>query len=144
MGSIPIFGFMKLTTRIIRGYGALLRGGGGYLAIALVVAVVTVVIVVPLWALAERYPQLYSGFAALCVALLLLVWIGARMRSSIRRVGMRRFLGKGVARIGVAALILVEGYGVVGQPILWVRIGCAVVLIGTLGLVFYATYHSTQ
>lgn len=138
---------MRFTARILNGYITIVRSAIRYFGTVVGIALTTVLVVVPLWFLAQRYPALYSTFALCACALFVVVLIAIRLRNRVRRDGVGQMLRRGARRIAVALLIATELAGMLtsARDGRWLVCGvCALLLLITVGLALHRHYGDRQ
>lgn len=138
---------MKFATRIISGYATILRSAARYIGAVAGIVLTTALVVIPLWALAQHYPALYSTLAIGACALWIVLWIFIKLRNKIRHEGAGRIIRGVVLRIAAGSLVAIElagvftGWGIEG----WlVRGFSALLLLITIGLMLHRHYNNQR
>jgi hypothetical protein len=140
-----MLGLTELLRRILRGYrNAAVRIA--WVALFLVVAVaISALIVYPLWFLAGNHPQGFTYGVLGFLGLLLVLWIGSRLRRGLEREGsltglFRSVILPSLGRIAVAGLLVVTAYVLAvayAQGVLAVAVPGTVLFAGALGYLLY-------
>ena len=130
---------VHLLKKVLRGYLALSAKITEYAIVLAVITLVTAVLVLPLWFLAQNYPMLYSRITALFMILLLGTWGIMKLARTVSAGGIWTLLIKSTVRILLLMWFLVQCYAIL-QPYALVRGIAIVTLFITIGLLLYAKH----
>jgi len=127
---------MGLLRKIVAGYGTFMRGMSEYIILFALIALAVLVIVLPLWFLAENYPRIYSWSVALFMLLLIGAWGSLKITRAISRDGVWKLTGKAIMRAALALWFLAHGYAFIQTDML-LRVCAIISLVITVGLLLY-------
>lgn len=97
----------RLWLRLLSGYGVVLRGLGGALAIAAATAAAAVVFVFPLWYLATNAPGVYTAAVSALLAVLALTLVRRQLLRLVDAVRRGEYTGlQLLRRVRAAALVV--------------------------------------
>ena len=125
---------MNFFQRIYRGYLGIIKNSTTLLIIIAITFFSSAFIVVPLWYAATQYPDIYSAFFRLVIALLILAALIAFIIVQLKRNRLRQLVGA-IGRIGsVMIAIAICGATLLFQQ-LWAIVASAILLAIIVGLV---------
>ena len=125
---------MNVFQKIYRGYIAIIKNSSTLLIIIVITFFSSALIVVPLWYVATQYPDIYSGFFRLTIALLLLATCIGFTIVQIKKRRLPQLL-RAIAKIcSVAIALAIFGAALLFQQ-LWLIVASSILFALIVGLV---------